>query len=80
MSISPKKEHTIDIYLNEKNDKIQGDIISNSKEGEVKDAIYCGIAKKFITSFKTLDLSCIPIGLTDINKNEYEILKKSWGN
>tara|TARA_B110000495_G_C22958976_1_gene562054 strand:- start:184 stop:459 length:276 start_codon:yes stop_codon:yes gene_type:complete len=78
-NISPKKNGTIYIYLNEKNNTIHGDIISNSNnEGEVTDAIYCGIAKKFVTSFKALDLSCIPIGLTDINKKEYQVMKKSW--
>lgn len=78
-SYAQKKNSTIYIYLNEKNDKIHGDIVSNSnKESGVKDAIYCGIANKFVTSFKTLDLSYMHVGLTDINKNEYEILKKSW--
>ena len=75
---SPHKGDTIYIYLNEKNEKIYGNIISNTNQkGSIKNSKYCGNAMKLLTSFKKLDLSDT-LGLTDVNISEYWILKESW--
>ena len=75
----PNETHKIYVYLNEKNEKISGNILNDiSKDNNFEDATYCGIANQFITSFYKLNLSSVKVGLTDINHKEYVKLKHAW--
>jgi hypothetical protein len=75
-------DQTVYVYLNEKGNTIYGHIVSDSatthpysEKSVYKKAICVGIAMKYVS---TIYSENEPLGLTDINKTQYNKLSKSW--
>jgi len=86
----PQNNQTTYIYLNEKGEKIIGNIVSNSnivspysEHSIYKNAVCSGEAHKYVTTENANIFEYVNpeyIGLTDVNKKEFGILTETWKN
>lgn len=76
-------EQTVYIYLNENGQEIYGHMVADidtgnpySEKSVYKKGKYEGVAKEFVSSMSSNNNRMM--GLTDINKTEYNKLYKAW--
>ena len=91
MNMSPQSNQKIYVYLNDDGDEIYGNIVTNSaiinpyseKSVYYNSNIICkGKAVKYIRTIVNNDIidKKSNVGLTDLNLNEYNQMKKLWEN
>jgi len=91
MNIYPQSNQKIYVYLNDNDEEIYGNIVTNSPiiNPYSEKSIYyntnniCkGKAVKYLRTIDRNDISNVKlnVGLTDINLDEYNKLKKIWNN